>query len=211
MNEPDFDDFAGLWRQEPAEEEVRIFRTLAHRTNRRAQMLQRAETLLGLVIAFGTLVAFLTAPNWVTGVIAISLATVVLWPAWKRHRLAAEEAQLNRRDRRALLESLERSARASLTRSTLGLIFTFPAWLLTIALGSFVTGDGRFDHIGERMILNILSWDGAISTAFICALMIVLCHRNFRLRKTVGRAKELRRAYREEDQLDLKPAQRRPD
>lgn len=208
MNEPDFGAFAALWQQEPAEEEVRVFRKLARRTSRQALLLRYAETWFGMVLAAGTLAVFLYAPGLLTGLLAGLLVLATLWSAWQRHRLDHTAAQLSRADRLDLLQSAERSARAALRRSTIGMFGAAPGGLGTLALLSLV------DHRGDPTIWvadlpHVLgSQQIIVSVLIVAAVTFGAWRRNRRLRRELARIAALRAAYREEDLLDRAAAPR---
>lgn len=209
MNEPDFTAFAALWQQEPAEEEVRIFRKMARRASRRARLLRQAESLAGAVIAGGAAVAFVAAPGLLTGAFAFLLAMVALWTAWQRHLFDEASAQLSRKGREALLESSERSARAALRKSTIGVATALPGGLMAVILADLVSkglpgspGD-LFLRLGTKPIL--------VSLAIMSLVTLGALRNNLRLRRELARIEALRVAYREEDLLDRAAAHRPSD
>lgn len=202
MNEPDFGAFTALWQQEPAEEEVRIFRKLARRTSRHARLLRYAETWFGMALAAGTVAVFLYAPGVLTGLLAALLIFAMLWSAWQRHRLDDAAAQVGRANRHDLLESSERSARAALKRSTIGMVGAAPGGLATVALLDLAAHGGDAGTWFADLPATLGSQSILVSVSIVTAVTAAAWRHNRRLHRELGRIAELRAAYREEDLLD---------
>jgi hypothetical protein len=209
VNEPDFSAFAALWQQEPAEEEVRIFRKLARRASRRAHLLRHAETWFGYALAAATLATFLLAPGLLTGALAFLLAAVTAWTAWQRHRFDLAAADLSRNDRQVLLESSERSARAALRKSTVGTVTAFPGGMALLALLDLVKHGGETEVWLANLPRTLGSTSVLVSIALVTLVTLGGWRQNRRLRRELHRIEALRRAYREEDLLDRAAASQR--
>lgn len=197
MNQ-DFDRFEQLWRQEPADEEIRLFRKLARRAGRRGKALEHAEWGLGLLLIAGALAILLWEPAPATLIVVALIVTGILWSSSKRSRLAQAAAMLDRSSREALIQSAEKSVRARLKNSALGLVLIVPGWMLGIALKGMMLLDGNVRDFLNAFLGSFTKPPGMASAAVVAAIFAILVHRHLRLRRESRRLVLLREQYRQE-------------
>lgn len=197
MNQ-DFDRFEQLWQQEPADEEIRLFRKLAARAGRKGRALQYAEWGLALLLIAGALAVLFLEPAPATLIVVFLIVTGILWSSWKRSQLAQAAAMLDRSSREALIQSAEKSAKAQLKNSALGLVLIVPGWMLGIALKGMMLLDGNISDFLNAFLGSFTKPPGIASAAVVAAIFAILVQRHLRLRRELRRLVLLREQYRQE-------------
>jgi hypothetical protein len=200
MTDPELQDLAELWQQQPDSAEAEKFRSLARRARRRGRFLGYADWALALVLVGGSLFAILASPGRLTTFAAIGLLVATIWITWQRRRLRQMAITLDTADRQGFIESSVRSARANLRRVTLSVIALPPLVLLALLSKMSFRGGDQASDPGQFLLAWAQSPRGMISLAFF-ALLIALSLRSIaRIKRELRSLETLRRAYEDENQ-----------
>ncbi len=204
VNEPDMDDWAALWAEEPSCEEQVELHAIAKRVTLREAVFQYADFALAVLLAAGVLVALAIRPAPATIAVGLIAALGVLWYSWKQHELKRQIVALLETRKRADLLDLEiKRAQTALTRSTLGLWGTPPAIILFAALTYGIWNGGSFDGFGDMLIRSAMEVPAGPA---IVAAMLTLTFQQLqivqRLSRELQRLQMLSREYQHEASLD---------
>lgn len=204
VDEPNMDDWAALWAEEPPLAEREEVHAIAARVSRRARLFEYADLAVAIVITAGVLLALLVRPSPVTLAVGFVAAAGVFWPCWQRHQLKSEIKQLvSISDRFRLIELQHRRLAAELRRSTLALLGT-PIAILLFAMLTHSLERGGSLHGFSTMLLEALT-DLPVGPIIIATMLTVIVQQVRtvrRLRSELSETEALGGEYRRELRLD---------
>lgn len=203
MSEPQFDDIAALWKQEPDAEERRTFEALARRTGWRARLLRYLDIGLALFVLIGVLLALLWDRGPATVALVLLCIVAIVWSNWKRHKLRQVALALDTSNREAFVATAMESVRARLRSSSMWIVLLLPSVALGLALIAAATKPPTLGWFLGDVVRRFTSPSGVAWAVFLALLIIYFGMVNLRLRRELERLKSLENQYREEAARDL--------